>query len=141
MNENFFLFSNWNPQLIFIASRLLPHLCRHGAGLYGVDFPRNSTIQEVRVGWENPNSDRKHILSIFEPRGDALLWELRVRPDSRFITANGPLQRLKMERSKEDQESQLSKGCIMLTSPDLPEGFEDWIDEAFEYTRMRYGLV
>ena len=51
-----FLFANWNPTQIRIVCQLIPLLCRHGAGLYGVDFPRGSDVQEVRVGWPNPNS-------------------------------------------------------------------------------------
>ena len=135
-----FLFANWNPTQIRIVCQLIPLLCRHGAGLYGVDFPRGSDVQEVRVGWPNPNSSNKHILSLFEPRANGVLWELRLTPDCEFISSGGPLRLLKMEKGKEHQESQRAKGCIVLTEEVLPPRNEDWIEEAFTYCRDRYGI-
>lgn len=145
--RQFFLFSNWRPEHIRIACQLVPYLCRHRAGLYGVDFPKyreghptDQTVQEVRVGWPNPDSPNKHILSILQPRADGLLWELRLSPKSGFISPSGPLRLLKLEKGKEHQESQKAKGCIILTEPTLPLGFEAWIDAAFAYTIPLYGI-
>jgi hypothetical protein len=68
--------------------------------LYGVDVPPNQIVQEVRVGWSNPDSHNKHILSIFQPRPVGLLWEPRLSLGSRFITPDGPLRQLKLESGK-----------------------------------------
>ena len=134
------LFANWNAAHVRIASKLVPYLCRHRAGLYGVNFPRKGIAKEVRVGWPNPSSKDMHILSIFQPKSDCLLWELRLSPSSKFISTRGPLRRLKMEKGKEDQESQRAKGCIELKCTSLPPGFRQWIEEAFEYTVDLYGI-